>query len=105
MFSAKLLATTIALFTFASASPVLQARSCRPKFDGALLTIFKTGDLEWQPTNAIGGDIKLAYTSTPFSASEFLVANSGQPEDSYVFKFVPEPSPRAYFVLNIIFLK
>jgi len=101
MFSTKLLATTIALFTFASASPVLQARSCRPKFDGALITIFKTGALEWQPTNAIGGGITLTSTSTPFSASEFLVANSGQPEDSYVFKFVLVPSPHAAFVLNI----
>lgn len=101
MFSAKLLATTIAFFTFASASPVLQARSCRPKFDGALLTIFKAEVLEWKPTNAIGGAITLTSTSTPFSAGEFLVANSGQPDDSYVFKFVLVPSPHTSFVLNI----
>jgi len=101
MFSVQLLATTITLFTFASASPVLQARSCRPKFDGALITIFKTEALEWQPTNAVGGGITLASTGTPFSASEFLVANSGQPEDSYVFKFVLVASPHASFVLNI----
>ena len=94
MFSAKLLATTIALF-------ILQARSCRPKFDGALITIFKTGALEWQPTNAVGGGITLTSTTTPFSGSEFLVANSGQPEDSYVFKFVLVPSQHASFVLNI----
>lgn len=88
MFSAKLLASTIALFTFASASPVLQARSCSPNFEGVPLTIFRTelaSPFQWQPTDAVGGQITLTSTKTP---SEFLVAFSGQPDNSYVFKFV-----------------
>jgi hypothetical protein len=106
MFSAKLLATTIALFTFASASPVLQARSCSPNFQGVPLTIFKTRlafPFQWQPTNAVGAHITLTSTNTPFAASEFFVAQSGQPDNSYVFKFVYllVPSPQASFVLNL----
>ena len=91
MFSAKLVATTIALFTFASASPVLQARSCSPNFQGVPLTIFKTelgSPFQWQPADSIGGLITLKSTNTPFDASEFFVAFSGQPDNSYVFKFV-----------------
>ena len=91
MFSAKLIATTIAFFTFTSASPVLQARSCSPNFQGAPLTVFKTelgSPFQWQPTDTIGGDITLQSTSTPFAASEFLIAFSGQPDNSYVIKFV-----------------
>ena len=91
MFSAKLVATTIALFTFASASPVLQARSCNPDFQGVPLTIFRTelaSPFIWQPTDAVGGHIILTSTSTPFATGDFLVAFSGQPDNSYVFKFV-----------------
>ena len=90
MFSAsKLVASTIiALFTFASATPVLQARSCTPNFQGSALTIFKTelgSPFQWQPTDAVGGHITLTPANTQ---SEFLVAFSGQPDGSYVFKFV-----------------
>jgi hypothetical protein len=91
MFSSKLVATTIALFTLATASPVLEARTCSPNFQGVPLTIFKTitaSPFEWEPTNAVGGHITLTSTSTPFAESEFFVANSGQPDGSYVFKFV-----------------
>jgi len=90
LFSAKLVATTIALFTFASASPVLQARSCTPNFQGSALTIFKTelgSPFQWQPTDAVGGEITLTSASTP---SEFLVAFSGQPDGSYVFKLTAD---------------
>jgi hypothetical protein len=91
MFSAKLVATTIALFTLASASPALQARSCSPNFQGVPLTIFKTDSnspFQWEATDTVGGHITLTSTSTPFAASEFFVAFSGQPDSSYVFKFV-----------------
>ena len=88
MFSAKLVATTIALFTFVSASPALQARSCVPNFQGDTLTIFKTelgSPFQWQPTDAVGGHITLSSTK---KTGEFLVARSGQPDSSFVFKFV-----------------
>jgi hypothetical protein len=95
MLSSKLVATTIALFTLATASPVLEARStCSPNFQGVPLTIFKTitaSPFEWELTNAVGGSIghiTLTSTSTPFAESEFFVAESGQPAGSYVFKFV-----------------
>ena len=92
MFSAKLVATTIALFTLAKASPVLQARSCIPNFQGNPLTIFRTDagtTLEWVPTSvAVGAHITLNPTSTPFTSSNFLTADSGQPDGSFVFKFV-----------------
>ena len=91
MFFAKLVASTIALFTLATASPVLEARSCSPNFQGVPLTIFKTeagSPFQWEPTNAAGGHITLTSTSTPFAESEFFVAFSGQPDGSYVFKFV-----------------
>jgi len=87
MFSAKLVATTIALFTFASANPVLQARSCTPNFQGSALTIFKTelgSPFQWQPTNTVGGHITLTPANTQ---SKFLVADSGQPDSNFVFKY------------------
>ena len=88
MFSAKLVATIVALFALASASPVLEARSCSPNFQGVALTIFKNNfgtPVQWQPTNGVAGHITLSSSNT---ASEFLVAFSGQPDGSYVFKYV-----------------
>jgi hypothetical protein len=93
MFSAKLLASTFALFTLASASPALQARACTPNFQGGPLTIFKTessSTFQWEGTNTVGNHITLTSTSTPFAASEFLVAFSGQPDSSYVFKLTAD---------------
>ena len=88
MFSAKLVATLTALFTLASASPVLEARSCNPNFQGVPLTIFKTesgSPFQWEPTKAVGGHITLSSSTTP---GQFFVSNSGQPDGSYVFAYV-----------------
>ena len=100
MFSAKLV-TFVALLATAFASPVLEAileavlqppsSTCSPNFQGQPLTIFKTRlafPFQWVPTNAVGGHITLVFTKTPFATSEFLVAFSGQPDNSYVFKLV-----------------
>jgi hypothetical protein len=90
MFSAKFIFFTSLLAT-TFASPVLEARSCSPNFQGQTLTIFKTMlafPFQWNPTSAVGGHITLDSTTTPFAASEFLVAYSGQPDSSYVFKSV-----------------
>lgn len=90
MFSAKLI-SFISLLATAFASPVLEARSCSPNFQGRPLTVFKTRlalPFQWNPTNAVGGHITLSFTKTPFAGSEFLVASSGQPDSSYVFKSV-----------------
>jgi hypothetical protein len=90
MFSAKLV-SFISLLATAFASPILEARSCSPNFQGQSLTIFKTElaqPFQWDPTDAVGGHITLDHTSTPFATSPFLVAFSGQPDNSYVFKLV-----------------
>jgi len=92
MLSAKLI-SFVSLLATPFSGPVLEAPSCNPNFGGRPLTIFKTRlalPFQWNPTNSVGGHITLNFTKTPFADSEFLVAFSGQPDNSYVFKMTAD---------------
>jgi hypothetical protein len=93
MFPASKLIAALSILTLALASPILEARSCTPNFQGNPLTIYKTikGDVfEWTPVNAVGGHITLVHTSASqaFANGEFLVEFTGQPDNAYHLKFV-----------------
>jgi hypothetical protein len=92
IFTSNLVAA-LSLVTVAFASPILEARSCKPNFQGNPLTIYKTilGDVyEWTPVNAVGGHITLVNTPADqaFATGEFLTEFTGQPENSYHLKHV-----------------
>ena len=91
MFSTSKLIAALSIITVALASPILEARSCTPNFQGNPLTIYKTikGDVfEWTPENAVGGHITLVHTSQAFANPQFLVEFTGQPDNTYHFKSV-----------------
>jgi hypothetical protein len=100
-FTSKLF-SVLAILTIASASPILEARSCTPNFQGNPLTIFKTilGDVyQWTPVDAVGGHITLVKNPT-FTNGEFLVEFSGQPDNTYHLKFVTISSPTYHALTN-----
>jgi len=94
IFTSNLVAA-LSLVTVAFASPILEARSCKPNFQGNPLTIYKTilGDVyEWTPVNAVGGHITLVNTPADqaFATGEFLTEFTGQPENSYHLKLTAD---------------
>ena len=110
IFTSKLVAALAAL-TVSLASPILEARSCKPDFQGKPLTIYKTipGEigqlLEWTPVNALGSHITLARTTVnqAFANGEFFVESAGGPDNSYHIKFVIIPSPAFHALTNKLF--
>jgi len=95
MLFASKLAAVLAILTVALASPILEARSCTPNFQGNPLTVYKTilGDIfEWTPVNAVGGQITLLQTpaSQAFTNPAFLVEFTGQPDNAYHFKMTAD---------------
>ena len=97
MLSASKLVAALAILTAALASPILEARSCMPNFQGNPLTIYKTilgNDFEWTPVDAVGGHITLVETpaSQAFTNPQFLVEFTGQPDNTYHFKSVTTTS-------------
>jgi len=100
IFTSKLVAA-LSLVAVALASPVLEARSCKPSFEGNPQTIFKTilGDVyEWTPVNAVGSHITLVKTtaSQAFAVGEFFVEFTGLADSTYHLKFVTVSSPAIY---------
>lgn len=92
MFTSKLVAA-LSLLAAALASPVLEARSCKPNFQGQPITIYKTilGDVyEWTPVDAVGGHITLVKTpaSQAFASGEFIVEFTGLADSTYHLKYV-----------------
>jgi hypothetical protein len=69
-------------------------RTCKPNFQGNPLAIFGTGNspaplaLQWFPENIVGGQIalRLVRNDRPFANGEFLVAFTGQPDNTYNIK-------------------
>jgi hypothetical protein len=96
-FASKLIAAALAFHTIALASPVLEARSCKPNFQGNPLTIYQpiisdgNNVYEWQPVDAVGGHITLVKTTQnqAFANGEFLVEFTGLADNTYNLKFVP----------------
>ena len=111
IFTSKLVAALAALTVSSLASPILEARSCTPNFQGKPLTIYKTipGEigqlLEWTPVNALGSHITLARTTVnqAFANGEFFVESAGGPDNSYHIKFVIIPSPAFHALTNELF--
>jgi hypothetical protein len=99
-FTSKLIAA-LAILTVSLASPILEARSCTPNFQGKPLTIYNTipGDIgklfEWTPVNAVDGHITLTKTAVnqAFAHGEFFVEFTGQPDNAYHLKSVIMLSP------------
>ena len=95
IFTSKLIAA-LATLTVSLAGPILQARSCKPDFQGQPLTIYKTipgeiGQLrEWTSVDAVGSHITLARTTVnqAFANGEFFVESTGLPDNSYHLKCV-----------------
>jgi hypothetical protein len=105
IFTSKLVAA-LSLVAGAFASPILEARSCKPNFQGNPLTIYKTilGDVyEWTPVNAVGGHITLVQTPADqaFATGEFLTEFTGAPENSYHLKYVAITSSAFHTRLNL----
>lgn len=93
MFNSKLVAA-LSLLAAALASPILEARSCKPNFQGQSITIYKTisGDssniYEWTAVDAVGGHITLVKTPASQANGEFLVEFTGLSDNTYHLGFV-----------------
>jgi hypothetical protein len=100
LFTSKLVAA-LATLTVSLASPILEARSCTPNFQGKPLTIYKTipGEIgklfEWTPVDAVDSHITLTKTTVnqAFANGEFFVESTGQPNNAYHLKSVTTLSP------------
>lgn len=94
IFASKLVAGLAMLTSVALARSILEARSCKPNFQGNPLTVYKpipndVNDVdEWRPVNAVGGHITLVTTpvAQAFANGEFLVPFTGLADGTYNFK-------------------
>jgi len=99
MLSFKLVAA-LSLLTTALANPVhvpRQTQTCKPNFQGRGLTIFQQPQstvFEWTPENRAGGHITIRATppSVALTSDEFLVAFTGQADNTYTIKLIADTS-------------
>lgn len=111
IFASKLVAGLAMLTSVALARSILEARSCKPNFQGNPLTVYKpipndVNDVdEWRPVNAVGGHITLVTTpvAQAFANGEFLVPFTGLADGTYNFKSVTAiSSPTFHALTNLL---